>query len=384
MKISFFTTYKKNDVGIYNYSDHMLHAIQDESSDISFNIVGLTDKDEPKKIHIFKRKAYFQSLGREMNKGVIAHIQHEYSLFGIWTNPFINMFKPFFLSINVPVILTAHEIEERKKSRVFWKNIIKMIYYPLFSKYLYYVHTGMFLSASHVIVHTNAAKNLLCKRGVSEDKISVIHHGISTVVASSLNVEEAKAKFGLEGKYVITTFGYITYRKGVDLLLQILAKLPENVVYLIAGSAPEEAEQRLYFKSLESLILAKNLASRVRITGFVPPEQVKDIMRATDIYLYPSRQITASAAVSEGIAYHMQILASALPFILEMNEEQLCVETFKPSDENDLFCKIMQLMQNPNYAEALIKGTYSYQKANSYKIAAQKTIALYKKINAIA
>lgn len=385
MKVAFFSSF--NDKGISNYSDRLISSIHAVDPSIDIIRVGIKDIFS---IHFnirqyFNARRLYTKLGEEMNQGNIAHIQHEYSLFCNWVNPFENMYALFRKQITVPVVITVHEIVERKivnggsiKTRL--KYLFKRFFYILFSGYMQYIETGMFNECAAVIVHTKQSKERLEERGVSPSKIRVIAHAIPELTYSSRGALEDKKTYGLENKFVLTTYGLISERKGQDVVIEILDKLPEHVVYMIAGRALDEKVFREYEKQLHHMIKDKHLIDRVIFTGFVPDEDVKYIMNATDIIVAPARDITASGSISEAIAYQKPILGSNVGFIREINEQIECIHTFKTGDPQDLLMQLRYLLDSPE-----VLGTYQYReqeyaRTNSPQRAAEMTIDCYNEI----
>jgi glycosyltransferase involved in cell wall biosynthesis len=381
MVVSFFSSIE--DLGINVYSDRLLEAIDKQHDpDIQIKNVRLQKSFRIKfnlGKYVYARKL-FTSLGKQMNEADIAHVQHDYMLFCLWTNPLENMYNVFRRQIHIPLIITIHETVVRHVSggrdmKEKTKFFLKRIYFFILTGYMKYITYGMFKDPAALIVHTQATKDFLVKGGVDANKIHVIQHAIPDVTASSNSVEEDKAFYHVEGKFVLMTYGYVSYRKGQDIVVEELTKLPESVVYIIAGGTGGDPE---YVNNVKKYILDNRLENRVIFTGYVDPADVARVMNAADVVVAPSREVIASGSMSEAIAYHKMIIAGEGAFVDEINREDHCIDTFTNKDE--LLEKIKGYMQYPETMQLFIANTTIYHNKNSYDAAAKKTIALYKQI----
>ena len=369
--------------GISTYTKRLVNEMPSLDSNLTVEIVGLQESFliRMNPFRYIQGRRLYKKLGENMNRGDIAHIQHEYSLFCLWTNPFENMYKPFRKRIKKPVVITVHELEERKKSKTLLKRLIKIPYYKIFFRYLRYVNAGMFQECDAVIVHTEEARQTLIGRGVDQAKINFIPHGIPLVNKSKKSVEEDKRTYGVDGKVVLMTWGYISYRKGQDLIIDILAKLPEHVVYIIAGGVSEQEKHfSSYYTSLLEKINTAGLSDRVIFTGSVSDADVKYIMNAADIVISPAREMTASGSLSESIGYEKVILAANLPFMQEIYEAIPCIRLFPAGESNGLLKELMWLLDNPSSWHEYSKKAGEYKELASFKNAAEKTVAIYNAI----
>ncbi len=103
-----------------------------------------------------------------------------------------------------------------------------------------------------------------------------------------------KDRFGIEGEYVILTFGLLSSNKGIEYVLKALPKVLSifpNVVYIILGAThPNIVKQygESYRISLErlahDLCIKKNV---IFYNRFVDAEELKEFIGAANIYIIP-------------------------------------------------------------------------------------------------
>jgi glycosyltransferase involved in cell wall biosynthesis len=111
-------------------------------------------------------------------------------------------------------------------------------------------------------------------------------------------------RFGLEGKRVLLTVGRLESEeryKGFDEILEILAGLPDDIVYIIAGGGNDRPR-------LEKKAARLGIAGRVVFTGLFPDQDKIDLYSLADVYVMPSR--------GEGFGFvFLEALASGVPTI---------------------------------------------------------------------
>lgn len=142
----------------------------------------------------------------------------------------------------------------------------------------------------HVIVHTQAGREALLARGVPPSKLSVIAHG-------ALPLREAPSATALaqrpDGLYRFVSFGEMKSYKGLDVLLEALAQMPEalrlKARVIIAGRPRMDLEQLT--SRIERLELGALVELRARRLS---EAEMADLFHLADCFVFPYRQIDAS------------------------------------------------------------------------------------------
>jgi glycosyltransferase involved in cell wall biosynthesis len=130
--------------------------------------------------------------------------------------------------------------------------------------------------------------------GLGSERVEVIRNGIRDVFYSSAPRCEQLALiasaagiplWSLEHSHVLVTTGRLVKRKGVSWFIdnampKIVADDP-HILYLVAGSGPQEAEIALAIKR-------GNLADNVKLLGEVSQECLKALYNAADIFVMPN------------------------------------------------------------------------------------------------
>ncbi len=122
------------------------------------------------------------------------------------------------------------------------------------------------------------------------------------------NAELAR-RYGVEGRRVLLTVGRLVSSeryKGFDEVLEILPRLPEDVVYIIAGSGNDS-------QRLEASAAAHGVRDRVIMTGDFDEREKPDLYSLADVYVMPSR--------GEGFGFvFLEAMASGIPVIASRHD----------------------------------------------------------------
>ena len=317
---------------------------------------------------------YFAILGYNVGHSQdIVHVQFEYGLFSNLKFGKRNLSAfaslPFYLGLtlgNRRVITTIHEPRKTNtagsRSGFFYTRLLDKL---------------IFTVSDLIIVHTLESKELMkTLYGVSESKLRVIPHG-SFEKPNFLNKNKCKRKLGLEGKTVMTILGFVTPKKGHDLVIPLLPQLEPNVHLLIAGG-PQTAEDAVYLEKLKKLAEQYHCLNRVTFTGYLP--DLSTVINATDIALLPYRTVTDSGVLHILASYRIPTIASDLKAFQEIQQEYGCIELFKSEDPQDLLKKIQSLLSNQKRRDLLVAKCGDMWNDTKWSSIAQKHVEAYRDV----
>jgi glycosyltransferase involved in cell wall biosynthesis len=152
-------------------------------------------------------------------------------------------------------------------------------------------------NADHVFALTSALKDIMIKRGVDGDKITVLPNGVDVDQFTPLprNVALA-AKLGLApDDLVIGYVGSVVDYEGIDDLLRAFRLLLDRGLgrarLLIVGDGA-------VLDVMRSLAAELDLGDKVIFTGRVPHDQVPDYYSLIDITPFPRKPLPVTEAVS--------------------------------------------------------------------------------------
>ncbi|RPI57366.1 MAG: glycosyltransferase family 1 protein [Acidobacteria bacterium] len=129
---------------------------------------------------------------------------------------------------------------------------------------------------------------------------------------------QARLKFGLsEADEVIVTVGRQEYQKGQRYLLEAMAEVARRrprAVLLIAGRRGRQSPL------LDEMQKRIGLTRQIRMLGY--REDVPDLLAAADLFVFPSLYEGLGGALLEAMAFELPIVASRIPAIECVVEEQ--------------------------------------------------------------
>lgn len=306
----------------------------------------------------------FAYLGRRLNSGQIAHIQHQYFFFG-GVAPHKNHFAALLRAVRVPVVLTVHEIADG--GTVGWKQALVDL-----TNRRNFLHPNI----REIIVHTRADAEKLGAIGVSKDRMTVLPVGIPPTLPTPSR-EEARAALGIAGKRVLLMFGFLSQKKGHALALEALRELPESVVLVLAGEQhPDDASD--YVARLKERIAAYGLERRVLYTGYLPDARIPLIMAAADVALAPFSASSGSASLAHLLAYGLPVIASDIPPHRELLAQSPgCMLLTPDSDVGALREQIRNLLDDPELCRSLQSGAARFCAERSFEHVARETLSVY-------
>jgi phosphatidylinositol alpha-1,6-mannosyltransferase len=148
-------------------------------------------------------------------------------------------------------------------------------------------------SAGLVIANSEYTRQLVAA-SAPKARVEVIPPAVDTERFATGNRAKAKRRFDVAGKVVLSTVARIHHYKAHDTILRALAQLPEaereNMVYLIVGSGPHEAD-------LRALAAELGLDRYLRWLGFVPEQDLAQVYWASDLFVLCTRDAPAERSV---------------------------------------------------------------------------------------
>ena len=372
MKVAMLTTVGPR-CGIAAYTRALVAGF-DSVPDVEIEVVPIEEGKQPSEHYAA------QALRLNAPDIDVVHIQHEHCFWGN-VMPRGSAFWDMRYLIKKPVVLTAHtttslaDLLKLKQERRPHKWLVKQILLRN-QAYRDSIEIAPF-STAMTIVHTSSARNELIARGAKPGYVSIVPTGVPAPLPSSDDGQAFRARFGLEGRRLVTIFGYVTPNKGYELSLQILPSLPADVTLVIAGGARIPSEEG-YEHSVRGLIAKSNLAARVVITGYLSDADVADAMEATEIALVPHTYATGSYSVTLPLAHGRAILASDLDCFREIAARMDCIELFKAGDAEDYAAKLQTLLTGPERRAKLAQGARKYAARFAWPRVAAMTRQVYR------
>jgi glycosyltransferase involved in cell wall biosynthesis len=199
--------------------------------------------------------------------------------------------------------------------------------------------------ARHVITTSpSTARLLIADYAVPADRLSTVRPGTDRAVmrprASGPTID-------------LLAVGSVVPRKGYDVLVSALAKIPDLAWHLtVAGDRHRDAETA---QRIDAEIARLGLAGRVTFAGAVAPERLMALYAAADLFVLPSRFEGYGMAYAEAIAHGVPVVgtqAGAVPDTVPAGAGVLV----QPDDVDALAAVLRRLLENPRERERLAAG----------------------------
>ncbi len=164
------------------------------------------------------------------------------------------------------------------------------------------------LSGAEACFSTAAAHDeYYCMYGVSEEKIirypftSLRDSDILSEPVTLEKKENLRQKLGMKEKRIILAVGQFIPRKGYDILIEAMAKLPKDVGCYIVGGNPPKA----YLEQKKALGV-----DNIHFAGFKGKAVLAEYYMAADVFAHPTREDIWGLVVNEAMAKGLPVVTT--------------------------------------------------------------------------
>ncbi len=157
-----------------------------------------------------------------------------------------------------------------------------------------------------------------------------------------------RATLDLAGKRVVVFTGRLVPHKGVDVLLDVLALLPKDVVLLLIGAGPR-------LSGLRSRARRLDIADRVRFCSNVSDVDLPLYLALGNVFVFPSenRLEGFGLAVAEALAAGLPVVTADMPGVREVIEPGVEGLLAEPLIADDVAEKVRRLLDDPALARRM-------------------------------
>lgn len=280
-KIAVLSDYVPRQCGIATFAHDLRTAVAEQYDRSECFVVAVSDTEQgydyPEEVRFEFAEQDLSSYQRaadylNFNNTDIVSLQHEFGIYGGAAGSHI---LGLLRNLHMPVVTTLHTIleEPTPDERRVMKELIAL--------------------STRLVCMTERGKFFLKEiYRVPEDKIDLIPHGVPDMPFVDPNFY--KDQFGVEGKYVLLTFGLLSPNKGIENVLKalprVIAEFP-NLVYIVLGATHPAVLQQSgesYRMNLERMSHDLGVKSHVIFYNrFVALDELKEFIGAADIYITP-------------------------------------------------------------------------------------------------
>ncbi|MCD2205025.1 glycosyltransferase [Halobacterium sp. KA-6] len=329
------------------------HPTQDLISELEHH---MEVKEVPVRHTRSSNPLYWYRLGQRASDGSdVVHVQFEYGTFGSLGGLFLGIMYPFFaLGVSVPMVATFFNLKDRKLdfSSTDPMSVLETIVLLLKSP----IDWSIIANTDYFIPFIREHERLLEEKGAPTKNVERFPF-VAEPNPAFEDPDQSKKEYGVDGKRVITAFGWVRESKGYHHVIDALPHLPEDTVFLVAGGTRIE-EQEQYLEELREQTRELGVEDRVVFTGYAPRSEHATIMSATDVMVFPYQDNRPSAALALALSYKLPIVASDSEVFRTFEEEWGCVSTF--SAPNELVELLNHVFRNEDELERLRQNATEY------------------------
>jgi len=365
MKLYIVSNYPAKDDGVSEYTQELLDVLKQNNLNIISRKIFFYDQ---KRDMFLWFKFFFEVL---IIKPDIVHVQYTPTICGPILPLFFMLLK--FSRITTKLVLTTHE-----------KTTAYSHHFNHFIKNLFILYEKMIFNfCDKIIVHTEEHKEELSRYTKTRlNKIEIIPHPITERhEINPIQKEKVIKKYNLNNKTIIAYFGFIRPNKGMEYLINAFPKVLEkkgNLILLIAGIEPKE--WRGYLNKLEELVKINGVGKYVRITGYMPEDEIPVIFSLSEIIVMPLLiHTTNSRALHRAISYNKPVIITDLGSgtVSEIVKRYNIGCVVPPRDSRAIADAILGMLDNPEEMEMFRKNELKVAEELSQKNIAKMHIDLY-------
>jgi glycosyltransferase involved in cell wall biosynthesis len=279
----------------------------------------------------------------------VVSLQHEFGLYGMWGDPFEDHLTAFLEVLEKPLVTTLHSVLPEPSPSV--QDAVRRLVEHSYQ----------------VVVMAERARSLLIQDyGVLPDKVCVVPHGVPPVQPHGR--ERMKEQFDLTGRTLITTFGLVDPRKGLEYMVEAMQTVREHypeALYLIVGKTHPELARRdgeTYRRQLWQQVVERGLEHHVMfVDEYLTQAQIVEYLLASDVYVTPyldPKQIT-SGTLAYALGAGKAIVSTPYPHAVEvLDGERGILVPFR--SHAHLAQATLRILGDPDLKHRLESEAYAY------------------------
>lgn len=207
-----------------------------------------------------------------------------------------------------PVVLAMRNPNLYVKSNLDWTFIYKLKF-----KVLSFLAALSTKKARRIIIVSNASKKMIAERiSIPEEKIKIIHHGVSRIFFKLPGTEYAEKLLPGKTPFILSVssvYRYKNYIRLVEAFNKIQKRLPEPYHLIIIGTSFDKA----YFRKLKNTIRNLRLESSVHYLGGFRLIDLPGFYQKASLFAFPSFLETFGHTLVEAMASKLPIAAADIP-----------------------------------------------------------------------
>jgi glycosyltransferase involved in cell wall biosynthesis len=226
-----------------------------------------------------------------------------------------------------------------------------------------------------IIVHTLEEEALLNDQGIH----NVFHIPLGVLNFPDEEKNDCRERFGISGKPVIGSFGFLRPHKGILEAIEAVSILKEqhpNIKFLGVNALYPSEDSKQYLRTCNELIEELNLHNNVTLfTAFLEMQQIIHYLHATDLLVLPYHDSKegSSAAANTAISAKRPLIISKSDIFSEIKQLGHIMDNTHPTT---IASDIQNLLSRPELLNKMKCKVVNYVNENSYMKIADKYVEL--------
>ncbi|MDP7116555.1 MAG: glycosyltransferase [Candidatus Woesearchaeota archaeon] len=340
MKIALMSKFPPEECGIGIYCSNLYEKLKKKADVITIGTLK-SKADYQLNFHDFTLKEQVKKI-IEKEQVDLLHCQYIPPYYG---TKFLNQNFVRLLSLDIPTVVTFHEVQYDKKG-------IK-------NKILRIIERQILKKANKVLVHSPLTKKYLTEKGFTN-----VEHMFMGVHLLDYNPKNNK---------FLLSFGIVSIEKGHPYLLEAMKSLPDHSL-VIAGRPVEKT----YGDELNTKIKELDLKNVITDFGWIS-EEAKDIYyrKASMLVLPYLWGPYTSAVIHDAISYTMPVVVTKVGAVWEIPETYKLGKVIKPENAEEIVKGIKDIQNNFSFYKDNIKN---YRKLANWESVASATLKIYEQL----
>ena len=281
------------------------------------------------------------------------------------------------LFCRIPMVITIHDVIYLESV-----NFSGSSYQNFGNLYRRFIVPRVARKAKMIItVSEYEKKNIALRLQIAEDRIQVVYNGVNPQfrpLDDPAKFNELRSKHQLPEKFLLH-FGNTAPRKNTIGVLKAhnlyTEKNPDALPLVITSSRVEFIQQLL------TEIKAPGLMNNIRIVDYLVAEDLPYLYNMAEIFLYPSYKEGFGMPLAEAMACGTPVITSNTSAMPEVAGG--AASLVDPANPDEIYQAIQRLLTDRDmYNEKKQQGFVNARRF-SWKNAAEKTLAIYDKLNSI-
>ena len=214
-------------------------------------------------------------------------------------------------------------------------------------------YSRVMVSGDRVIAVGDPVREHVCTGyGLPQDRVTVIDRGVDMNAFDPEQVDQDftqqfKAEHQLDGKFIVTSVGRVTWLKDYESFIQAIATLAPtipNLVGLIVGGV--HPDKQAYFDGLKQQAKDLGVADRVVFAG--SQSKIAEVYALSDLVVNASLKMgNVGRTVIEALAMDVPVIATTWPGLTNLVEDNANGKVIETKDPDALAEAIKLLRENP-------------------------------------